>query len=491
MTTDGDGDGAGDEATGDRGWRAVWRASRARAKRDQVPLLSAGVAFYSLLAVIPALAAAVSVYGLVGDPDTVGDRVHDLAGGLPASARDLLEEQLRRVLETSRAGLSISAVVAIALAVWSASSGIQHLVHATNAAYGTVEGRGAVRLRLMSLGLTVGAVLFTAASVATITVLPRVLDSVAPSEAVGTVVGLLRWPLLTMAFLGALATLYRFGPDRVAPWRWVTPGALVATVGWIIGSVAFSVYADHLGSFNRTYGALAGVVVLMLWLLLTATVLLTGAELNGEIERRAGKTTQGDAARSQTSAEADVGYVAAPERDTWVDRSGERVDALVGRIARNRRFDAVAVPLTRVAHGIAASSVGPAAQGRWLGHPAHPMFTDLPIGCWTSSALLDVVGGRRSRDASQLLIAVGVLSAAPTLLTGFAELAAVDRLDEGTRRVAAAHAVLNAAATAAYAGSWSMRRRERFGRGVVFGSIGAVAATAAGHLGGDLAFRAR
>jgi membrane protein len=257
------------------------------AKRDQVPLLAAGVAFYALLALIPALAAAVSIYGLVGDPSEVSRQVRDIAGALPSSAQDLLEEQLRRVTEAGRAGLSLSLVVAVALALWSASSGVQHLVQAIGAAYDEEEGRGAVRLRLMSLVMTAGAVVFAVLSVGLITGLPSLLDGIGLSDGASTVLELLRWPLLALVFMVALAALYRWAPDRDEPkWRWTTPGAIAATVGWIIGSIAFALYADHLGSFNRTYGALAGVIVLMLWLLLTSTVVLFGAEINAESERQ-------------------------------------------------------------------------------------------------------------------------------------------------------------------------------------------------------------
>ncbi len=281
-----------------RGWWDVVRRVQLEAKQDQVPLLSAGVAFYSLLALIPGLIAAISIYGLVGDPSQVGRQVQDLAGGLPSSARNLLEDQLHRVLSTNRAGLSVGVLVGIVVALWSASSGVAHLVQALNAAYDEDESRGAIKLRASSLVMTLAAIVFVGVTVGLITILPNVLDSAGLGDAARTTLELLRWPLLAVLFLLALAALYRWAPDRDEPrWRWATPGAIFATVAWIVGSVLFGLYADHLGSFSQTYGALAGVVVLMLWLLLTATVILLGAEMNAELERQTAKDSTVDRPR--------------------------------------------------------------------------------------------------------------------------------------------------------------------------------------------------
>lgn len=275
-----------------RGWLDVLSRVRLKAKQDQVPLLAAGVAFYALLAIVPALIAVVSTYGLVADPAQVARQVRDLAGGLPASAQDLLIDQLDRVVRSSSTGLSIGAVAGLLVALWSASSGVRHLTEALNAAYGEDETRGVIRLRLASLAMTAGAIVFLAASVGLITGLPGLLDSAGLGDAARTVLQLLRWPLLAVMFLMALAALYRYGPDRDAPrWRWVTWGSGCATVGWLFGSIAFAVYSDRLSSFNETYGTLAGVVVLMLWLLLSATVVILGAEIDAEIERQTVRDT--------------------------------------------------------------------------------------------------------------------------------------------------------------------------------------------------------
>ncbi len=278
------------ESVGDipaTGWKDVLGRVKVEAKRDQVTLLSAGVAFYSLLALIPALVAAVSVYGLVADPDQVQRQVEDVASGLPGSAQELLTDQLDRVVGSSSAGLSIGAIVGVLLAIWTASSGIRHLIEALNMVYGEEDGRGLVKGRLVSLAMTAAAVVGAAVSVGLIVVLPAVLNAAGLGGVATVALNLARWPLLALAFFGAVAALYHFGPDRTRPeWTWTNWGAGLATVIWLLGSALFSFYAERFGSFNETYGALAGVIVLMLWLLLTCASVLLGAELNSELERQ-------------------------------------------------------------------------------------------------------------------------------------------------------------------------------------------------------------
>jgi len=269
-------------------WKQVAVRVKDRAKADQVPLLSAGVAFYAMLALVPSLIAAVSAYGLVSDPDDVQRLVGDVASGLPSSAQDLLTDQLQRVVETSAAGLSVTVLIAIVVALWSASAGVRHLVEALNAAYGEEESRGMVAVRLNSLALTGAALLGAAITVGLITVLPRVLSGAGLGGVANTLLSIARWPVLAVLFLTALAAVYRFGPDRAEPDRkWVTWGAGVATAGWLVGSFLFGLYTQYAGSFAETYGSLAGVVVLLLWLQLTGAMVLIGALINHELGHEA------------------------------------------------------------------------------------------------------------------------------------------------------------------------------------------------------------
>lgn len=278
-----------------RGWLDVLARVKAEAKADNVSLLAGGVAFYGLLALVPALIAAVSIYGLVADPAQVARQVRDVADGLPEEARTLLVTQLRTVVRGSDASLSLAVVGGIVLALWSASSGIKHLMEALNAAYDEEEGRKFVKLRGTALLLTVGAMVFVVVTVGLVTALPALLDRTALGDAAQTAVQLLRWPLLLVGFMVGCAVLYRVGPDRDgAKWRWVSWGAALATLLWIVGTVAFGIYTSYFGSYNKTYGSLAGIVVLMLWLLLTAASIILGAELNAELERQTRRDTTQD-----------------------------------------------------------------------------------------------------------------------------------------------------------------------------------------------------
>ena len=261
-----------------RGWKDVLARTLAESKSDQLSLLAAGVAFFGLLALVPGLFALVSVYGLVADPSDVARHVQDLLGTAPAEVRDFVEQQLESVTGTDQSAAGVGAVLGVLLALWSASSGMKHMIDALNAAYDEDEGRGFVKVRALSLVLTVGAVLFVLVAVGVITVVPAVVDGP---------LALLRWPVLGAAFVGAIAVLYRYAPSRDEPeWRWTTPGALVATALWLAASGLFSIYVGSFGSYNETYGSLGGVVVVMLWLFLTSAVVLFGAELDAELERQ-------------------------------------------------------------------------------------------------------------------------------------------------------------------------------------------------------------
>jgi membrane protein len=279
-----------------RGWWQITRRAFKESGDDNVPMLAGGVAYFAFLAIFPALIAAVTLYGLVADPATVTRQVGDLASTLPQEAQPLIAGQLTSVASGSSGALGIGLVVSLLAALWSASSGTGNLMKAVNLAYDEDETRGFVKTRGIALLLTLGAVVFVLLTLALIAVVPPVLESL-PLGVVGTVVAqVVRWALLVILVVGALAVVYRVAPDRDAPkFRWVSSGALVAAVLWIAGCVAFSLYVNNFGSYNKTYGALAGVVVLLLWLYLTSYIVLLGAEINAESERQTRRdTTRGD-----------------------------------------------------------------------------------------------------------------------------------------------------------------------------------------------------
>jgi membrane protein len=275
-----------------RGWWQVLKRAWAESKTDQVPLLAAGVAFFSFLALFPAMIAAVLIYGIVADPATVAEQAQQVTEALPNDAASLVTGQMESLTSSPQQSLGIGVVIAIVLALWSASGGVGNLVQAVNTAYDEEETRGFIKRKLLALGLTLGAILFVVVAVGLVAVAPAALDSLVGSGPLRWGVEAGRWILLLVALCIALAVIYRWAPDRDAPqFRWVSVGAVVATVIWLIASLGFSLYVDNFGKYSETYGALAGVVVLLLWLWITNFIVLLGAEINAEAEQQTVKDT--------------------------------------------------------------------------------------------------------------------------------------------------------------------------------------------------------
>jgi membrane protein len=273
-----------------KGWKDIAKRALKEVKADQVPLLAAGVAFYVLLALFPAIIAGVSIYGLVADPQTVRDQINQLTNMLSPETAKLVGTQLEQVTSSAGGALGLATVLGILTALWSASSGMKALITGVNLAYDETEGRKFVKLRGLSILLTLGAMVLLAVALALIVGFPAVPDSW-PTVLVWTA-AIVRFVLLAVLLLAGLAALYRYGPDRDKPkWGWASPGSVVATVLWVLASVGFSVYVNAFGNYNKTYGALAGIIILMLWLYLTAYVVLVGAELNAELELQTAKDT--------------------------------------------------------------------------------------------------------------------------------------------------------------------------------------------------------
>ena len=270
---------------GAKGWKDVALRVKDELKTDHVPLLSAGVAFYLLLALFPALAAMVSVYGLVADPEQVSQQVEDISSALPEGAQDLVTEQLEGIVSSSGSGIGFALAAGVLASLWTASSGVKHLITAINAAFDEPEGRGFLKLRGLALLLTLGALVFGVVAVGVITGLPAVLSAVDLGQAAETAITIATYPLLAVVFGIALSILYRYSPDRErAQWRWVSVGAVVATVVWIAASIGFTVYVSNFGSYGETYGSIGAVIVLMLWLVITAFAIILGAEVDSETE---------------------------------------------------------------------------------------------------------------------------------------------------------------------------------------------------------------
>lgn len=275
-----------------RGWKDVlWRAWK-QASQDNIGILAGGVTYGVLVALFPALAALVAIFGLVADPNVIEQQVNSLNGVLPGEAQKLIGSQLHTLTSHSHSALSIGAAVAFLVALWSASRGMSGLATALNISYGEKETRGFFRFNLLVLALTIGAIIGGLIGIGLIAGVPAFVGMMHLGQTTRWLALILEWPLLIVLMMLALAVLYRLAPNRDAPqWRWISPGALIATLLWLIASVAFTVYVSHFGSYDATYGSLGAIIVLLTWLYLSAYVVLLGAEINAEAERQTRKDT--------------------------------------------------------------------------------------------------------------------------------------------------------------------------------------------------------
>src|SRR5215208_4281950 len=259
-----------------KGWVQVVKRGWKEATADQVPLLSAGVAFYAFLALFPALIAIVSLYGIFADPTTIAAQIESLGQTLPEAARQLIVDQVNQLAARRRA-LTIGAFIGIFIA----------LVSAVNTAYDEEEKRHFVKKRLRALLWTFGAIIFMVIMLAIVAVLPPVLEQLFGSGAIRWVIQIVGYLLLFLIVTFALAILYRYAPDRDAPkMKWLSIGALVATLIWLLASIGFSIYTTTFGNYAKTYGTFAGIVILLLWLWLTCYAILLGSEINAETEQQ-------------------------------------------------------------------------------------------------------------------------------------------------------------------------------------------------------------
>ncbi|MGI8754317.1 MAG: YihY/virulence factor BrkB family protein, partial [Acidimicrobiales bacterium] len=264
-----------------QGWKDIAKRVMAETKSDNVPLLSAGVAFYSLLALFPAVVAMVSIYGLVADPKEVSTQLKSFTKAMPTQAGDLIITQVKEVASKPSGALGVSVAIGIVAALWSASSGMKWLLSALSLVYDEKEDRKFVKLRGTALVLTVGATVGLVISLALIAAMPSIARTVGLGSTGALVAGILKWPILLLLVVAGLALLYRYGPNRAAPrWTWVNWGSGIAAIIWIAASAGFAVYAAVAGSFSKSYGSFAAIVVLMLWLYLSVLAVLIGAEIN-------------------------------------------------------------------------------------------------------------------------------------------------------------------------------------------------------------------
>ena len=257
--------------------------------RDHISIMAAGMAFYGLLSIFPGMSALISIYGLAADPAVIERQLGELSGVLPSEALKLLSDQLHALVAKPPARLGIGLIVSLGLALWSATSAASMLMQALTVAYEDRDDRSILGFYLRAIALTIGIAVFGVLTLFLIAVVPAVLDWLAVDDSWRGRLSLIRWPLLAALVLLGLTLVYRFAPARQAPcWHWLSPGTVAAALLWLIGSAGFSFYVTNFASYDKTYGSLGAVVILLMWFYVSAYIVLAGAELNSEYEKARG-----------------------------------------------------------------------------------------------------------------------------------------------------------------------------------------------------------
>jgi membrane protein len=281
-----------------RGWKDIlWRTFQ-NISEDRVFLVAAGITFYSILALFPAIAALVSLYGLFADPATITSNLDQVSGILPGGAIEVIRDELNRVAAQGRNTLGFAFIVGFAVSLWSANAALKSLFDALNLVYHEEEKRGLIKLNLISLAFTTAMILFVLLALAAIVVVPIIINFLGLTDAANLIMQIARWPLLLVVVAVGLAVVYRYGPSRTkAQWRWITWGSAFAAVAWLALSILFSWYAANFGSYNKTYGSLGAIIGFMVWMWLSAIVVLIGAEIDAEMEHQTARDTTKGAPR--------------------------------------------------------------------------------------------------------------------------------------------------------------------------------------------------
>lgn len=283
-----------------RGWKDIALRVFRQTGEDNVGLMAAGIAFYGLLAVFPGIAACMAIAGLVTEPSMIVHQFETYGQLLPQQAAEIIVGQASEVAGSREGGLGLAALAGILIAIYSASKGIRSMIQGLNVAFGQKEKRHIVRLYAMTFGFTLFLIVGLLIAIASTIIVPAVFAVLPFTGKAEAIISLLRWPILAGFAIFGLSVIYRYGPCRPTPkWRWVTPGAVVACLLWIAGSILFAAYVRNFASYNETFGSLGGVVILLMWLWLSAFVILLGAEIDSEMEAQ---TERDPAAAKKTAA---------------------------------------------------------------------------------------------------------------------------------------------------------------------------------------------
>ncbi len=267
------------------GWKKVLKRVKERISEDNIPIVSAGVAFYAFLAIFPGIIVLFSVYGLAVDAQSAGEQITMLAEVMPEQTISIIEGRMDNLMETSTSALGWGTVFGILIALWSANKGIKSLFTGLDVTYGVENRRGIIKQNALSLAFTLGTILVIIVSLGFIILFPLLLNTIGLPGTLGTLVAWLRWPFLAIIVISAISLIYQYGPARETPrLRWVVLGASAATFVWLIASWGFSFYVSNFGNFGEMYGSLSAVVIMLFWLFISSFIILAGGELNRATE---------------------------------------------------------------------------------------------------------------------------------------------------------------------------------------------------------------
>jgi membrane protein len=273
-----------------RGWKDVLLRTGEQIGEDRLLAVAAGVVFYGLLALFPAITALVSSYALFADPQTINEHLSFIANVLPSGTFSIVKDQVGRVLAKGDTKLGFAFGVSLLLAIWSANGGMKAIIDALNVVYDEDEKRGFFKLNAVSLAFTFGGLCAVLASIGLVIAAPIVLSKIGLGPVADAALQYGRWPALALMVMLGLGVLYRFAPSRKTPkWKWVSVGSVLATVVWILGSLALSYYLENYAGYDATYGSLGAAIGLMMWMWMSTIVVLFGAELNSELEHQTAK----------------------------------------------------------------------------------------------------------------------------------------------------------------------------------------------------------
>lgn len=275
-----------------KGWKDIALRVKDQLKNDHISIVAAGIAFYFFLAIFPAIAAALSIYGLVMEPEQVEQQMSQLANILPGEAHQMLSNILEQESQKSGSSLGWSFVLSVLISLWSANKGTKAVFEGVNISYNEKDERGFLKLNAVTILFTIGGIIVGFIAIAIVVAFPALIDKIGLPPTLETIIQLLRWPILLLIVMSALAAVYKFAPHRQSPeFKWTSWGVIVATVIWLAGSLLFNLYISNFGSLDATYGSFAAIIILMLWFFLSAFIILLGAEINSEMEHQTNRDT--------------------------------------------------------------------------------------------------------------------------------------------------------------------------------------------------------